>query len=77
MLELKHDADGQTILHNSMIVYGCGNTDGDRHSHSNLPVVLAGNGGGALERYRSGTAGGEPDWLAGRGLFERAINRSR
>ncbi|MEO5917563.1 MAG: DUF1552 domain-containing protein [Luteolibacter sp.] len=48
MLESKHDADGQTILHNSMIVYGCGNSDGNRHTHANLPVVLAGNGGGAL-----------------------------
>jgi hypothetical protein len=48
MLESKHDADGQTILHNSMIVYGCGNSDGNIHSHSNLPVVLAGNGGGSL-----------------------------
>lgn len=48
LLESKHDADGQTILHNSMIVYGCGNSDGNRHTHTNLPVVLAGNGGGAL-----------------------------
>ncbi len=48
LLESKHDADGQTILHNSMIVYGCGNSDGNRHTHANLPVVLAGNGGGAL-----------------------------
>jgi Protein of unknown function (DUF1552) len=48
LLESKHDADGQTILHNSMIVYGCGNSDGNIHSHSNLPVVLAGNGGGSL-----------------------------
>jgi Protein of unknown function (DUF1552) len=42
------DADGQSILHNSMIVYGCGNSDGNRHTHTNLPVVLAGNGGGLL-----------------------------
>lgn len=48
MLESKHDADGQSILHNSMIVYGCGNSDGNRHTHSNLPVILAGNGGGTL-----------------------------
>ncbi len=42
------DADGTSVLHNSMIVYGCGNSDGNRHTHHNLPIVLAGNGGGAL-----------------------------
>ncbi len=47
-LESKKDADGNSILHNSMIVYGCGNSDGNRHTHSNLPVVVAGNGGGRL-----------------------------
>ncbi|MCW1914119.1 DUF1552 domain-containing protein [Luteolibacter sp. GHJ8] len=51
-LESKQDVDGKSILHNSMIVYGCGNSDGNRHTHSNLPVVLAGNGGGALNPGR-------------------------
>ena len=31
-----------------MIVYGCGNGDGNRHNHDNLPLILAGNGGGTL-----------------------------
>jgi hypothetical protein len=31
-----------------MIVYGSGNADGNRHSHVNLPVILAGSGGGSL-----------------------------
>lgn len=52
LLESKKDADGQTLLHNSMIVYGCGNSDGNRHTHANLPVVLAGNGGGTLHPGR-------------------------
>lgn len=52
ILESKQDADGQSILHNSMIVYGCGNSDGNRHSHNDLPVVLAGNGGGTLNPGR-------------------------
>ena len=52
LLESKQDADGQTLLHNSMIVYGCGNSDGNRHTHANLPVVLAGNGGGTLHPGR-------------------------
>jgi hypothetical protein len=51
-LESKQDSDGNTILHNSMIVYGCGNSDGNRHTHANLPVVLAGNGGGAFNPGR-------------------------
>ncbi len=42
------DIDGKSILHNSMIVYGSGNADGNKHTHSDLPIVLAGNAGGAL-----------------------------
>lgn len=42
------DVDGNSLLHNSMIVYGSGNSDGNRHSHTNLPIVLAGGGGGTL-----------------------------
>lgn len=47
------DVDGKSLLDNVMIVYGCGNGDGNRHNHDNLPVVLAGGGGGTLnpERY--------------------------
>lgn len=59
-LEERRDADGQTVLHNSMIVYGCGNSDGNRHTHENLPVVLAGNGGGALGGGRFVHAGAQP-----------------
>jgi hypothetical protein len=46
------DTDGQSLLHNSMIVYGSGNADGDRHTHSNLPILLAGAGGGTLKPGR-------------------------
>jgi hypothetical protein len=46
------DADGNSILHNSMIVYTCGNADGNAHSHTNLPVLLAGSGGGRLQTGR-------------------------
>ncbi len=31
------DVDGNSLLHNSMIVYGSGNADANRHSHDNLP----------------------------------------
>ena len=52
------DSDGNSLLHNSMIVYGSGNSDGNQHTHTNLPIVLAGGGGGTLSpasysRYRS------------------------
>ncbi|WP_035602201.1 DUF1552 domain-containing protein [Haloferula sp. BvORR071] len=60
MLESKKDADGQSLLHNSMIVYGCGNSDGNRHTHTDLPVVLAGNGGGMLHPGRHVEAGSKP-----------------
>ncbi|MCL6482441.1 MAG: NADH-quinone oxidoreductase subunit J, partial [Firmicutes bacterium] len=36
------DVDGRTLLDNAMIVYGSGNADGNRHTHDNLPVILAG-----------------------------------
>jgi hypothetical protein len=46
------DADGTSMLHNSMIVYASGNADGNAHSHTNLPVILAGGGGGKLQPGR-------------------------
>ena len=42
------DVDGNSLLHNSMIVYGSGISDGDRHNHDDLPVIVAGSGGGAF-----------------------------
>lgn len=54
------DVDGKSLLHNSMIVYGSGNADGNRHTHVNLPVILAGGGGGALRPGRYVKSGGVP-----------------
>ncbi|MEM9586977.1 MAG: DUF1552 domain-containing protein, partial [Planctomycetota bacterium] len=51
-LQSMKDPDGQSVLHNSMIVYGSGIGDGNRHNHDNLPVLLAGNGGGGLTPSR-------------------------
>jgi hypothetical protein len=47
-LEATKDLDGRSLLENSMVVYGSGNADGNRHTHVNLPVILAGGGGGSL-----------------------------
>jgi len=39
------DGDG-TLLDHTMIVYGCGISDSDKHLHYDLPVFVAGGGGG-------------------------------
>jgi hypothetical protein len=54
------DADGNSILHNSMIVYGSGNADANRHTHTDLPVLLAGAGGGTLKPGRFVRHGSKP-----------------
>ncbi len=59
-LDAIKDVDGRTLLDNSMIVYGSGNSDGNRHTHSNLPLILAGGGGGGLTPGRYVKAGGVP-----------------
>ncbi len=42
------DSDGKSLLENSMTVYASGLSDGNRHSHNKLPVIVAGHGGGEL-----------------------------
>jgi hypothetical protein len=54
------DVDGNSLLHNSMIVYGSGNADGNRHTHVNLPIILAGGGGGSLTPGRFIQHGSKP-----------------
>ncbi|MDB6131314.1 MAG: hypothetical protein JWM04_2421 [Verrucomicrobiales bacterium] len=51
-MEATKDIDGNSLLHNSMILYGSGNSDGNRHTHVNLPLILAGSGGGTLNPGR-------------------------
>jgi hypothetical protein len=46
------EANGSTLLDNSMVLYGSGISDGDRHDHVNLPVILLGRGGGTLRSGR-------------------------
>jgi hypothetical protein len=59
-MEQTPDVDGRSLLHNSMIVYGSGNADGNRHTHVNLPVVMAGSGGGTVTPGRYAKFGGVP-----------------
>ncbi|MDZ4683662.1 MAG: DUF1552 domain-containing protein [Planctomycetaceae bacterium] len=51
-MSVAQDVDGQSLLDNSMIVYGGAIADGNKHSHDNLPVILAGSGGGRLQPGR-------------------------
>ncbi len=41
-----------TLLDNSMVVYGSGIGDGNRHNHNDLPVLFAGKGGGTIKTGR-------------------------
>ncbi len=59
-LDQTMDVDGKSILHNSMILFGSGNADGNRHSHTDLPIVLAGGGGGQLTTGRNVDHQGKP-----------------
>ena len=44
--KLKSIKEGDsTLLDNSMIVYGAGLSDGNRHTHEDLPTLIAGHGG--------------------------------
>jgi hypothetical protein len=45
------EGDG-TLLDNSMIVYGAGLADGNRHSHEDLPTFIAGRGGNYIRPGR-------------------------
>ncbi len=45
------EGDG-TLLDHSMICYGSGLSDGDRHNNEDLPVILAGGGNGTLDTGR-------------------------
>jgi hypothetical protein len=51
-MDQTQDVDGQSLLQNSMILYGSGNADGNRHTHDNLPIMIAGSGGGTFKTGR-------------------------
>jgi hypothetical protein len=51
---------GGSLLDQVMIVYGSGISDGDRHNHDDLPILLAGRGGGTISPGRHLRYGGQP-----------------
>jgi hypothetical protein len=52
--KLKSVKEGErTLLDNSMILFGSGMSDGNRHDPANLPIILAGSGGGKIKPGRA------------------------
>ena len=50
---LKSIKEGEgTLLDNCMVLYGSELGDGNRHSHNDLPILLAGKGGGTIKTGR-------------------------
>jgi hypothetical protein len=45
------EGDG-SLLDHCLIAYGSGNSDGNAHNHDDLPVLLAGRGGGTVKTGR-------------------------
>jgi len=43
------ETDG-TLLKNTILIYGSGISDGDRHNHDDLPILMLGGAGGRINR---------------------------
>ena len=54
------EVDGSTLLDHCMITYGSGISDGNRHRHSDLPILLAGGKAAGLTAGRRHDYGGVP-----------------
>jgi len=51
--KLKSIPEGEkSVLDNTIIVYGSGIGDGNRHNHDDLPILVAGRGGGTIQTGR-------------------------
>jgi hypothetical protein len=50
-LQSTPEGDG-TLLDHAMVVYGSGLSDGNRHTHEDLPVMVVGSGGGTFKTGR-------------------------
>lgn len=47
-MQATKEPNGTTLLDNVMLVYGSCIGDGNRHNHDDLPILLAGKGGGTI-----------------------------
>jgi hypothetical protein len=72
------EGDG-TLLDHCMIVYGSGNSDGNRHNHDDLPILVAGKGCGTIQTGRHITYPRETPlnnlWLAMLDRLNVKVNR--
>lgn len=48
-MESIEEADGSTLLDNTLFTYGSGLGDGSTHQYSDLPIIVAGSGGGKFQ----------------------------
>lgn len=46
------DVGGTTVLQNSLMFFSSEISDGDRHNHNDMPIILAGGGGGTVKTGR-------------------------
>lgn len=51
-LKARTDVDGNSLLHNTTIFFSSEISDGNRHNHDDMPVLVAGRGGGAFNTGR-------------------------
>lgn len=49
---VKEGENGKSLLDQSALVYGCAISDGNRHRHEDLPILVAGSGGGTIQPGR-------------------------
>ena len=65
--KLKSIKEGdRTLLDNSLILYGSGISDGNRHTHHDLPIILAGSGG---RQFKTGQLRDYPQEIPLNNLF--------
>jgi hypothetical protein len=71
-LSTTKEVDGSRLLDHCMIVFGGGISDGNRHRHSELPVLLAGGEAHGLTNGRHIDYGGVPMTNLYLGILDRA-----
>lgn len=51
-LKSRQDIDGKSLLENSMVFFSSEISDGNRHNHNDMPIILAGHAGGQITSGR-------------------------
>jgi hypothetical protein len=73
-LESYTEADGKTVLDNSVVLYTNELSDGLDHSFMNMPYILAGSGGGALKQGQHLLLGDGSDWDVEKAPHNKLLN---